>query len=129
MLTVVGEKASLSVLRELAKESEDIREKLRKMGFFTLVKVAQKRHSEVHATHRDLQLCVDLLRDEVRDPFRLQDKLAEAVGDLELPLLDADASAYREFALHPEKVGKQPLAKIQADGMKHIVTAFLEGML
>ena len=102
------------VLRELAKESEDIRERLRKMGFFTLVKVAQKRHSEVHATHRDLQLCVDLLRDDVRDPFRLQDKLAEAVGDLELPLLDADASAYREFALHPEKVGKQPLAKIQA---------------
>ena len=44
----------------------------------------------------------------------MQDKLAEAVGDLELPLLDADASAYREFALHPEKVGKQPLAKIQA---------------
>ena len=102
------------VLRELAKESEEIRETLRALGFYTLLKVAQKRHSEVHTTHRDLQLCIDLLRDEVRDPFRLQDKLGEAVGDLELPLLDADASAYREFALHPERVGQQPAAKLKA---------------
>ena len=41
-------------------------------------------------------------------------ELVDFAPDEIAALLDADASAYREFALHPEKVGKQPLAKIQA---------------
>ena len=56
---------------------------------------------------RSTTLC-GLATDDVQDPFRLQDKLAEAVGDLELPLLDADASAVGNLRFIREKLGNNP---------------------
>lgn len=90
------------ILKELAKESADLREELRRRGFYKLLKITRARHAEIHSLYRDLGLVLDLIGDATT---AADDKVAEAIGDLELPLLDADASAYRGFALHPDLVG------------------------
>lgn len=89
------------VLRELAMESEELREKLRSFGFYKLLKIAQTRHAEVADVYRDLQTVLTYL-DTGSDEMAKENKIAEAIGDLELPLLDTDMSAYREFALHSD---------------------------
>ena len=92
------------LLKELATESEDLRARMRDMGFFKLLKIAQTRHAEVSDVHRDLGMVLDLI-DTGSEAMRKENKIAEAIGDLELPLLDTDMSAYRQFALHSDAAG------------------------
>ena len=79
-------------------ESDDLRDRLRALGFYKLLKIAQTRHAEVADVYRDLQTVLTYL-DTGSDEMAKEKKVAEAIGDLELPLLDTDMSAYRMFAL------------------------------
>ncbi|KAJ1457486.1 hypothetical protein M885DRAFT_615305 [Pelagophyceae sp. CCMP2097] len=103
-----------SVSCELAGESEVLCGQLRHKRIHRLLAVAGARHRETEDVGQDVAAVLKLLDDGSAD-FTLDVKTSDNIGRLELPWLDGDASAYREYAI---QTGSAATAQCHRRGLR-----------